>query len=120
VANAVWPSTLPQPGLDSLNFAPWKNAVRSEMDAGVPKMRRRFTAVGEDVQMIVYVTSAQRVTLDAFVKTTLKDVLPFDWYEFRAETQTPATYRFKSRPQYTPWGSEHWQAALNLDLLSLS
>lgn len=120
MANPTWPSTLPEPVLDSISYSPWQNTIRSQMDSGPPKMRRRFTAAGEDVTVVLILTPAQKDALDTFIRTTLKDVLPFDWYEFRAAEQTVATYRFKQRPAYTPWGAEYWQATLSLDLLGYS
>lgn len=117
MANPTWPTTLPQPVLDSISYTPLNNTIRSQMDAGPAKMRRRFTAAGEDVTLVLMLTAEQKADLDTFIRVTLKDVLPFDWYEFRAAEQTVATYRFRQRPAYTPWGPDYWQATLNLDLL---
>lgn len=83
MATAIWPLVLPQ--------APqrngWKNKIpnnqlRSEMDAGTEKVRRK----GGDNQFVVDVTyvlkKEQMLQLRAFVKDTLRDgVLCFDWPE---------------------------------------
>ena len=59
-------------------------------------------------------TSAQVATLQTFIKTTVKDVLPFDWKDFR--TGAAQTYAFQSRPTYTKMkdAKYYWTASLEL------
>jgi hypothetical protein len=114
--NATWPSTLPGPIVDSIDYKPWKNVINTPMDVG-NKSRRRFTAVGQDVTMQVPLLLTQVQTLDDFVALTLKDVLPFDWVDFRKPLGTTATYKFKSRPQYKMWGDDYVLASLDLQML---
>ena len=113
-----WPSTLPQmPVADGVSYRPWNNVVRSQMDAGTAKVRRRFTAVGDDVRLAVVVDKAQAETLDAFYSTTLKTVLPFTWKHFRKPGYPACDYRFKSPPEYTPIGGGLWRVELDLERL---
>lgn len=87
------------------------------MDAGPAKVRRRFTAVTEDVTFTLELEDAtQAQTLRQFVAAELKDVLPFNWIDFR-NPPTTATYRFKRRPKITPLTAGGWQAVLELELL---
>jgi hypothetical protein len=59
---------------------------------------------------------AQVAILDQFVRVTLKDVLPFNWKDFR--TNAPRQYRFKSRPVLAKVEAVgYWQASLELELL---
>lgn len=115
---SAWPSTLPQtPVMDGVTYTPWQNAVRTEMDAGVPKMRRRFTAVGDDCRLAVLVDRTQADTLQAFYDVTLKTVLPFTWKHFRKAGFPACDYRFKSPPTYAPAGGNLWRAELDLERL---
>lgn len=117
MANPTWPGGLPTPHVDGAQFKPWDNAVRTQMDAGAAKVRRRFTAVGEDVTLVIWLEDDEQAELlRAFARDTLKDVLAFDWVDFRNPPQT-ATYRFKRRPAPEPIGNGQWQATLELELL---
>ena len=121
MANETWPGSLPVPLLSGVSYASQPNIIRTQMDAGVAKTRRRFTAVPEDVLFALLLTRAQVQTLQDFVAITLKDVLPFDWIEFRkseADDVTAVTYRFKSRPKFTPLGGGYWRADIELELLT--
>ncbi len=83
MATAIWPLVLPQ----APQRSSWKNKIpnnqlRSDMDAGTEKVRRK----GGDNQFVVDVTyvlkKEQMLQLRAFVKDTLRDsVLCFDWPE---------------------------------------
>lgn len=59
-------------------------------------------------------TSAQVATLRTFIATTVKDVLPFDWKDFR--TGATQTYAFHSRPTYTKVkdAKDYWSASIEL------
>ncbi len=41
---ATWPATLPAPALSSLRETPPDNLIRTQMDKGPAKVRRRTTA----------------------------------------------------------------------------
>lgn len=112
--NPLWPSTLPNPEW-GLTKEPTDNSIRSQVEAGVAKMRRRYTKPAETINATVMLTDAQMPTLDTFVKTTLKDVLPFDWTDFVAGGTV--TYRFLKRPTYKRVSYNNVQATLQLEQL---
>lgn len=113
-----WPATLPAPQSDPASYKPQNNTIRTEMAAGVAKMRRRYTAVAEDTMFSLKLTQAQVTILDSFVRVTLKDVLPFEWQDFRVAAGPVRQYRFKSRPVFTKdVGVDYWQADLDLEML---
>ena len=121
MANAEWPASLPVPLVEGVSYSSQDNIIRSQMDAGVAKIRRRYTAVPEDVSFQLLLTLAQLQTLVDFHDITLKGVLPFDWIEFRkpeADWGTLVTYRFKSRPTFAPVHGALWRATLELELLT--
>lgn len=117
---ANYPSTLPSPRVGGATYTPQDNSIRTQMVAGAAKVRRRFTAVPEMVQLTILLTSLEQVqTLDTFVIGTLKDTLPFTWKNFRLPGFPPAVYRFVRRPIYVAvdGGVQMWDAALELEMI---
>jgi hypothetical protein len=116
-----WPASLPMPQMAGCSYAPQPNSIRTQMEAGVAKARRRFTAVPETVSFTLMLDRAQVQTLEDFVSITLQDTLPFIWKEFRKpdDGSNTAVYRLTKRPSYQPVGSGiHWYASLELELLT--
>lgn len=120
MANAAWPAALPPAPSDpnAVTYAPLvANVVTTNMETGAPKMRRRFTAVPETLACSLVLNAAQCAALSTFVATTLQDVLPFDWKDWR--TQGAATYVFRSRPQYQHIQGSRGLWTATLDLMKL-
>jgi hypothetical protein len=117
MSNPGWPSTLPQnPFQDGPDQQPQSNSIRTGVDAGPPKARRRYTAVFTPVTFNLILSEAEITILNTFVITTLQDVLPFDWVDFQ-NTGNVATYRFLSRPT-TKWYADNlWTVGFNLEKL---
>jgi hypothetical protein len=113
--NPTWPPELPAPLSEAGQFSPLVNPVQTtSMEAGAPKYRRRFTSVPDAYSGTLLLTGAQTAVLDEFVKTTLQDVLPFDWVDWR--TGAAATYVLQSRPTYAyvQDGKNLWKASISL------
>lgn len=120
MAKPTFPASLPGPVLDSIGYKPaFDNVIRSQMDGGMKK-RRRVTKVPEVFTGTLAVTSAQLQTLLDFYELTVKQVLPFDWKDWRKPNDTTAlaTFSFRSYPQHVPWGDDHWLVSLELDQLT--
>lgn len=115
--NPTFPATLPLPQADTTAaYDAAENAVRTSMESGVAKQRRRFTNVASPFKCTLKLTQAQVATLDDFVINTLQGVLPFDWVDFR--TGAAATYRFTGkRPAYSYIQGQvnRWLATLELE-----
>ena len=122
MANPGWPVSLPVPLVQGITYTPGQNTIRTPMDAGPAKVRRRFTAVPETLAFNLVLTGAQVQVLQDFVEITLSDVLPFDWIDFRKPTGTAVTYRFTKRPSYSPRSAagNRWVAAIELEQLTTS
>lgn len=91
--------------------------IRSQMEAGPAKLRRRFTAGTRNFDCHLYLSADQVEALDAFYVSTLAGgALSFDWKHPR--TQAAVTYRFVEPPSYKPVkrGSA-WQASMKLEVL---
>lgn len=118
MANPSWPSTLPAPQADNgTAYAGVEEVIRTEMDAGVAKMRPRWSGTAEPFACTLKLSQAQWSTLQAFYATTLKRTLPFDWVDFRSGQ--PGTYRFLRKPaaSYIKGAVDRWLVTLQLEIL---
>lgn len=108
--------------MEGITYTSAPNVIRTQMDAGVAKARRRFTAAPETLTFNLVITEEQLQVLQDFVEITLSDVLPFDWIDFRKPTGTSVTYRFTKRPSYSPRSAagNRWVAAIELEQLTTS
>lgn len=117
--NPTWPASLPQDPYaeDGAGYKPGDNAIRTQMETGPFKQRRRFTNVFETFTFQMVLSKANYATLMDFVKNTVKDVLPFDWIDFR--TGAAATYRFIKRPTvvYYAGDGDYWTVQIELELM---
>ena len=114
----TWPGTLPQkPDADGYTESPPDVVLRTPMDAGPPKVRRRSTAGPRPITMQMTLTLTEMQTLDDFFWTTCRaGALPFDWVHPR--TQAAATFRWRSPPRYQGSDSdEGWLAELELEIV---
>lgn len=118
-----WPSDLPQTPYSDENgqspmYAPTDNTIRTSVDVGPPKLRRRYTAVVEPCTLNFQMNEAEIAILKTFVQDTLQDVLPFTWIDFR--TGGAATYRFDKgwASVSHQWDSgDVWDVTITLELL---
>lgn len=119
MANALWDSTLPQAFQIDGYSETWPNeVVRSAMDVGPDKIRRRGPAIVTIVGSMI-MTQTQVGTLKTFFETTLVGgALPFDWTTYRAEGSVTRTYRFTKPPKFTAVQVlAVWMVALELEQL---
>lgn len=97
---ATWPSTLPNEPFTELQGQPADNRLRTDMDAGPTKMRRRYTAKRifyNNVEM--YLDGDQLQTLQDFYNNDLNGgTLKFDWDD--PVDGTTVQFRFRSPYQY--------------------
>ena len=115
---AVWPVTLPtQVSWTGYQGAPRDNRIRTQMEAGPPKMRRRFRAGIETITCgQTALTKAQITTLQGFYETTLQGgTLPFDWVH--PLTQAATSFRFAVPPSWQGRGPDAFDATYGLEIL---
>jgi len=62
----TWPTSLPLPEQAGYSEQQANNILRTQIDAGAPKQRRRYTAVYTTVKFQMTLTSAQTSTLMSF------------------------------------------------------
>ena len=92
------------------------------MDAGVAKIRRRFTLVPDVMTCELILTREQLQTLYDFHDITLASVLPFSWRDWRKpfEDTALAVYRFKQRPSLSSMDGDEDLLKANLELEMLT
>lgn len=95
---SYWPVALPQSPLSSSYGEDWQDgAIRSQMDTGPAKVRRRFTALVKTYSVAFVLTDRQvEILMEFWEETCTMGTLTFTWQDPR--TQDPATVRFASRP----------------------
>lgn len=113
---ATWPATLPAPALNTLKESPPNNVIRTQMDKGPDKVRRRTTANVRPLSFTLKLTPAQVETLDTFfVTTTFSGADEFDYTHPR--TGDPVTARFVGPPDYSEQEGVIYNAAIQLEIL---
>jgi len=113
---ASWPSGLYGTILaESFQEVSPNNIIRTQMDVGPPKIRRRSTAGIRRFNFIMFLTSSQVETFDDFYNSTLHSGA--DSFTFRSpRTQTEGTYIFNGQPTYTPY-NRGYQVSCTVELL---
>ena len=115
MATIVWPSALPRHvGISSYQERFAETALRTPMEAGIAKLRRRYTAAPRQFDMSIRM-SAEQVSLlcDFFEDTCAGGTLAFDWLHPR--TTAPATFRFIDAPRVSASSPISFLVALKLE-----
>ena len=113
----IWDNTLPQTLLvDGYGQSFPEVTIKSNMDAGPAKVRRRFTAGVEPVSGTMVMTAAQLATFTTFYNTTLLGgSLRFSWTKPPAHTAA-CEMRFTAPPSLTKVES-NYEVSLSLEIL---
>jgi hypothetical protein len=112
-----WPLTLQQ-RLESDGFSIEKGetVIRSEMDVGPVKVRRRSTRPIDMVSASILLTAVQYAAFETFYNTTTNGgTTPFDWVH--PITEAAAVFRFSKAPQYQNVGNLMFKASFQLEIM---
>ncbi len=114
---AVWPLDLPQRVLrQGFSEQAPDTALRTAMDSGPAKLRRKATAGVRALRCTVRVSLAQRAVLDAFYCDALEGgTAAFEWVH--PLTGAPCRLRFVKPPAVVPSRGLGFDAALELEIL---
>ena len=108
----TWPASLPTDIItDGFNQQAKPTAIRTQMEAGLDKIRRRYTTeiINSSVSMVI--TFAQYSTLETFFNTTLKGgVLSFNFTD--PADSTEYEYRFLEPPSYSSYNVYNYLVAM--------
>lgn len=114
----TWESSLPQRFLMANYGQSLPDVtIKSNMDAGPAKVRRRFTAGIEPISGKMVMTAAQLTMLETFYNTTLLGgSLRFSWTKPPAHTAA-CEMRFTESPSWTAVEPEVYEVSLSLEIL---
>lgn len=112
----TWPAALPAPALNTLRESPPDNALRTQMDKGPAKVRRRTTANTRPISFVIKILPALVITLDDFYDTeTASGSIEFDYTHPR--TGAAVTARFTTRPSYAEVEGVLYNCSIELEIL---
>lgn len=113
----VWPISLPQsPLADSFRETVADNTIRSQVDQGPAKLRRRATAAVGLISCGFLLDKMESAVLSDFYKTGLSGgVLPFTFRHPR--TGGSITCRFKSPPIFAANTGDYFRITLELEIM---
>ena len=119
MATITWPAGLPDFNkslLDEFKEKPGTTAIRTEMEAGPDKMRRRGTAVVDEIDVGFVLSASQVTTLDDFyIFGTKMGSLRFDIIHPRTGNTVKA--RFLKRPEYEKKALDVWRVEFTIEVL---
>lgn len=94
----TWPASLPQSVLADVSRKRQSGMIRSQMDTGAAKQRKRFTAVVRQYQASMILTGAQLATFDSFYESDLgQGATSFTWID--PVTDASCSLRFMADPE---------------------
>lgn len=113
-----WPATLPQVLLvNGYQEGARDNALRSAMDSGPAKVRRRATAAARPVQGKLVMTAAElEIFKDFYADDLLDGSLRFSWME-PADGVTAVEMRFKEAPSWSAADPGIYEVNVSLEIL---
>lgn len=113
----AWPGTLPErPAPEGFKETTPDVLLRTQMDSGPAKVRRRTTTDIRRFTMVFMMTQAQVAIFDTFLLTDLKNgSLSFTMMHPR--TEATVTMRLVQQPVYVCVGGTEWNVTLELEQL---
>ena len=113
---ATFPVTLPAPIVGEYSETPPDTLIRTKMDAGIAKVRRRFSAGSRMIKYSMVLTPAQLDALDTFVVTTTNGGADeFDYTHPRTGAAVKA--RFMSMPSYQDIDGRNHRASVEIEII---
>ncbi|MDD5028907.1 MAG: hypothetical protein PHH58_05290 [Rhodoferax sp.] len=115
---AVWPSTLPLPRASGYKVKPVDPIVRTEMEAGAPRARRRTTARNDRVSVSWIMQDAQVAIFRAWLDTDCAGGAA--WFSTNLALATggivPVQARVSNEPVYEHQTALRWLVAAELEV----
>lgn len=113
----AYPGTLPQLVLqDGYGETARENSIRTSMEQGEAKVRKRYTAAIRKFSIVQFMTGAQVEIFDQFWENDLAfGSLAFSWVHPRTQVAAPRC-RIMKPPSYMPVGP-NFKVAYDLEIL---
>lgn len=117
----VFPSTLPKASMQGYAYTPGSNLIRTDMEVGAAKVRRRFVSVPTDVSATWTFTLAELGTFEKFFREQLFDGAA--WFQIpvvNGAGETLCTARFKQAYQAETQAREDvWRVSATLEVMNM-
>lgn len=121
MASETWPASLPQDSFISLSVRKQDGRLRTQMDAGPPKMRRRFTAVRKIVSHSMILDGTDKQTLDSFYDNNLQGgSLRFNWTDPTTDASVEMRFTEPYEAQLVSGGDtagRQWRISMTLEIM---
>ena len=113
-----YPSLLPLPLLSSTSFKQQSNILRTEMNSGRARQRRRFLSVPTTMAATFQISKSNAIILESFYENELKEN---EWFLMKIPTPLGLTeheVRFINSPMenYKPLGAKRWSYQANIEV----
>lgn len=117
MASISWPGNVPdKPLIDGFSERPGTTTVRTQMDVGPDKLRRRTTAAVSTLTMRMLMTKTEVGNLETFYDgTTAQGSLRFDFVHPRTGSTVEA--RFVERPRWQIRTDDDYEVQIKLEVL---
>lgn len=113
---ATWPSTLPLPSTGGYQEVLPDNTVRTEMEVGPAKVRKRATSATTKYKISFEMDNTDVNTLETFYRTTINEGADtFDMNDPR--NGTSETWRIMGPPQIQALGPVYFRVNVNMEKL---
>lgn len=73
MSTPTFPATLPKPSMRQYSLTPANNVLRTEMESGPARTRRRYISVPTDIRVVWHLTLAELATFQAFYREAIYD-----------------------------------------------
>ena len=117
MATIPWPANLPQlVNEESFDEEIGETLIRSDMDIGPAKVRRRFTHGVDAMSFTMYMTMTQYAYFKNWYKVDLNggaNTIEFN----HPVTQVLSVFRFTSPPKGRPLGGQYFNVSMTVELL---
>jgi len=115
---ATWDSSLPQsPSIRGFKEELPDLLIRSKMDTGSDKVRRRSTAQIRKLEMTFLMTKAQVATFETFFYTTTNGGADKFTFTHPRTGVSSDKFRFDGTPSYSTLNGEYYRVAVKMELL---
>jgi hypothetical protein len=112
---ASWPS-LPAPLINTFKESVPDNILRTQMDRGINKVRRRTTANARGIQFTMLLSKAQVATLETFYVTTTSSGAD-EFTCTHPRTAATVNARFTQPPSYSDVNGINFRVEIAMEIL---
>jgi hypothetical protein len=115
----TYPDSLPRPLLSSLAFKQQSNVLRTEMDSGTARVRKRFSSVPTFMDASWKINATECEAFEGFIEHALNSAV--NWFVLAIKTPQGLVehdVRFVQNPMenYKPISKKFWEYSANIEI----